>query len=128
MMIAVAESIDEAGTFRRCVGRWRWRRVLCHLFHLLAQAEWPHVGPHFLDVSETFGFGSDFPRIVPTGRVLSILWPDRILLLVIDHDFVDSFVFVFVIERHLSSSSGECNFIYAACGRKNAARAQEEQG
>src|SRR6185369_1087255 len=39
------------------------------LFHLLAQAEWPHVSPHFFDVSEALGFRARLARIVPTERV-----------------------------------------------------------
>src|SRR6476469_6101004 len=100
-MIAQTESLNETWSFRCCIdGRWRWRRVLSHLFHLLAQAEWPHVGPHFFDVSETLGFWSNLSGIAPTERVLFVLGPDGVLLLMIDHDFVDSFVLIFVVERH----------------------------
>ena len=66
------------------------------VLHVLAQAERPHISPDFLDVVETLGFQAAFAGIEPAQRVFSLLGPDRILLFVIDDDFVDRSVFFFV--------------------------------
>ena len=46
------------------------------LFHLLPQAQRTHVGPNFLDVLETLGFGSGFPSIIPAECILAISGPN----------------------------------------------------
>src|SRR5829696_6252572 len=74
----------------------RWRRVVRHFFHSVAQAQWPHVGPYFFDVLETFGLSACRACITPPWRVFTISGPDRVLLLVIDYCFVDG-VFSFRI-------------------------------
>src|SRR6185295_15575588 len=53
------------------------------LFHLLAQAEWTHVGPDLFDVREAFILRTRLPRIVPTECVLAIGRPDRVLLFMV---------------------------------------------
>src|SRR5215208_7226538 len=94
-MLANTQPIDEALFFWSWFSRWRRRGVLRHLFHLLSQAERPHVRPYFLNVSKALCLGPDFSDIIPSQRILSIFRPDGILLLVIDYNFVDGFVFIF---------------------------------
>src|SRR5262245_52959080 len=72
--------------------------------HFLAQAQRPHVRPHLLDVGEAFGLGARLARVAPARRVLAVRGPDRVLLLVVDHDLVHGLVVVF-FARHVSSLS-----------------------
>src|SRR4051794_15708635 len=71
------------------------------LFHLLAQTQRPHVRPNLFDVREALRFRARLARIVPTKRVLTIGRPDRILLFVVHHNFVDGSVFSFVATHFL---------------------------
>src|SRR4026208_1394753 len=70
--------------------------------HLFSEAEWAHIGPDLLDVSETFGLGATLSLIVPARCVLSVCRPDRILIFMIDDNSVDCFVFLFVSIHILS--------------------------
>src|SRR4030095_9106347 len=47
-LLTITESVDEARLTRpiRIRGRGRGRRILGHLFHLLPQAERPHICPN----------------------------------------------------------------------------------
>lgn len=63
------------------------------LLHLLPQAQRPHVCPHFLDVGQAFFLGAALTRIPPAESILAIGWPDRVLLLMIQDDFVDGLIF-----------------------------------
>src|SRR6476469_2485998 len=71
------------------------------IHHAQTQAERAHVSPNFPYISETFGLWPDLTGIVPTQRVSTIGGIDRILLLVIDHDFVNCRVFL-IVDIHLS--------------------------
>src|SRR5262249_7674461 len=66
------------------------------LFHLLPQAERPHIRPDLLDIRQALRLGPGLSDIVPTERVLAVGRPDRILLLVVDHDLVDRGVFLII--------------------------------
>jgi hypothetical protein len=65
-------------------------------FHLLAQAEGPHIGPYFLDVGQTFCFRPTLAHVSPAKRNLAIRKPDRVLFLVVDDDYVSSGVFLVI--------------------------------
>src|SRR5215207_5592559 len=74
------------------------RRLLPRrLFHALSQAERSHIRPDFLDVGEALGLRAGLAGVVPAERVLAVGGPDRILLLVVDHDLVDGVVFPLVL-------------------------------
>ena len=64
--------------------------------HFFAQTQWPHVGPDRFDMGQTLLFGAGFSRVFPSGRILAVSRPDRILFLVIYDDLVDRFVVLFV--------------------------------
>jgi hypothetical protein len=66
------------------------------LFHLLAQTEWPHVGPYVLDVSQAFLLSPGLAGILPAEGVLSLDWPDRVLLFVVDDYPVDPGIFLLI--------------------------------
>src|SRR5215813_13524815 len=70
--------------------------VVGHPFHLLPQAQWPHVRPYFLDVGQTFFPAAAFARIGPTGSVFPVSGPNRILFFVIHYDLVSRSVFLFI--------------------------------
>ena len=57
-------------------------------FHFLSETEWPHVGPYFVNVLETLGLRTFLLHRVPTRRYLLALWPNRVLLLMINHNRV----------------------------------------
>src|ERR1700694_1663561 len=105
-MIPSAKVVDKTLTVGHLGYRWRRsRRILSQLFHLFSQAERPHVGPYFFNVSKAFCFDAAFPRIFPPERIFLVLGPDGILLLMVDYNFVDCLVLVIrMLERHLSSS------------------------
>jgi len=83
-----------------CACRWEspclMRLGLDHRCHLFSQTQRPHIGPNFLDVGKTLGFRAGFACIVPAQRVLPVGGPDGVLLFMIQNDFVDGCVFVFV--------------------------------
>lgn len=62
------------------------------LLHLLPQTERPHVGPHLFDMRQTFCHGPAFACIGPAKRIFLVCRPDRVLLFMIQNDFVDSIV------------------------------------
>src|SRR5215212_8361607 len=72
------------------------------LFHLLAETERPHVGPDFLDVSQTFFLRAALAGVVPAKRILPVGGPDRVLLLMVDDHFVDGVVFSVVTHTYVS--------------------------
>src|SRR5256885_1244524 len=83
--------------------RFRLRRLL----HLLAQAQRAHVGPHLVDVGQALVLAALFAHLPPASRRLAVRKPDRVLLLVVDHDLVDTIVFfVFGHVRYLLPSAG----------------------
>jgi hypothetical protein len=69
------------------------RRVFGHLFHLLAQTQWPHISPNFFDVLETLHLWANLARVLPAKRVFAIRRPDRVLLFVIDYRLVSDRIF-----------------------------------
>jgi len=77
--------------------------MLLRCFHLLAQAQWPHVSPYFLNESQAFGFRSTFPGSEPAERIISMVGPDRILLFMVDDNFVDGSVFL-IMAIHVALS------------------------
>src|SRR5215216_1376262 len=100
-MITNKQAINETLRLRSWSGlRLRWERIAAHLFHFLSQTERPHVGPHFFDVGQALCFGPDLSGIIPPERILLVFGPDRILLLMVDYNFVDGFVFIFRLVRH----------------------------
>jgi hypothetical protein len=94
-MIALAQFVDQTLFARpvRIEGRRGRRRILSHFLHLLPQTEGSHISPNFLDISETFGLGSDLPNIIPSERVVFVLGPDRVLFFVIDYNLVNGRIF-----------------------------------
>src|SRR6478672_7505056 len=77
-----------------------------HFLHLLAQAEWAHVRPDLLDVGQARRLVAREARLAPAQRQFAILRPDRILLLVIDHDPIDRRILCLVsVHRWLSISA-----------------------
>src|ERR1041385_8620748 len=88
--------------------RLRLRR---RLLHLLAQAQGAHVGPHLVDVGQALVLAALFAHLPPASRRLAVREPDRVLLLVVDHDLVDTIVFfVFGHVRYLLPSAGGCYY------------------
>src|SRR5215204_7040396 len=78
-------------------------RLTCgrRLFHLLPQAQWPHVNPYFLYVRKTFRLWADLAGILPAFRVFSIGGPDRVLFFMIDHYSINRGVFsIGVVRTH----------------------------
>jgi hypothetical protein len=71
-------------------------RAIPLLLHFLPQAQRAHVDPHFLDVVQTLLLGAGLARILSTEGILAIGGPDGILRLVVDDDFVDRGVFLFI--------------------------------
>src|SRR5256885_3788737 len=70
----------------RSTERARSPLVSCGLGHAPAQARRPHVGPDLLHVRQTLLARAGRPFVAPTGRVLPVGRPDRVLLLVVqDH-------------------------------------------
>jgi hypothetical protein len=65
-------------------------------FHLLAQTQRPHVGPHLLDMGQALFLRAAFAGVVPAKRVLAISWPDGVLLFVVLYNFVDGCILCFV--------------------------------
>src|SRR6185295_12253188 len=78
----------------------RRRRLPRGRFHLLAETERTHVGPHLLDVIQAFLFRPALAGGRPAGRSLLARRPDRVLLFVIHDDLVGHAVVVF--PRHVS--------------------------
>src|ERR1043166_7849181 len=70
--------------------------MLRGFFHFLAEAERSHVGPYLLDVSEALLFRTSLARVIPAKGVFAVGRPDRILLLVVQNDFIDSGIFSFI--------------------------------
>src|SRR5215207_7675658 len=64
------------------------------LVHLAAEAQWTHVGPNLIDIGEALGLQSLLTHIAPSGGILTIRRPDRILFFVIDHYFVGNGVLI----------------------------------
>ena len=54
-----------------------------------ADTQRTRINPNLLDVLETIGARPGLAGIAPAGRILAVEWPDRILLFVIEHDFVE---------------------------------------
>ena len=67
-----------------------------------SEAERAHVRPDFFDVAEALCLWSRLSHIPPTSGNGSIGWPDRILLLVVHHDFVVVESSEFSIPSHIS--------------------------
>src|SRR5207248_7388571 len=63
------------------------------LLHLFAQTQWPHIGPHLLDVGQALCLWPTLAHVAPAQRVLPVRWPDGILLLVVHHHLVDRCIF-----------------------------------
>ena len=76
-----------SGSFRR---RWRLRGRV----HLPAETERPHVGPDTLHVLEALVLETTCTNAPPPQRVGQMRRPDRILLFVVDDDFVNGRVFL----------------------------------
>src|SRR6476646_6811129 len=75
----------------------RCRAELQSLFlHFLSQAEWTHVCPNFLDVSQALFFCAALACILPAQRIFPMGRPDRVLLFMVKHNFVDCLIFLFV--------------------------------
>src|SRR5262245_11222949 len=95
-MISLAKPVDKA-FFPRLVRvgrRRRRRRIFRHLFHFLSEAERSHIRPYFLDESQTLGLRADHTDVLPAQRNLFVIRPDRVLLLVIYNNSVNSSVFL----------------------------------
>src|SRR5262249_49562817 len=60
-----------------------------------------HIGPHFLNISQTLLLCAALPRIPPARTILASRRPNRIPLFVVHHHFVDGCIFVFV-QAHIS--------------------------
>src|SRR5262245_20618020 len=72
-----------AGVRRR---RGFLRALLRRLLHPLPQAEWSHIGPYLLDVSEALLLRTALSYVFPAERRLLILRPDGILLFMVYKD------------------------------------------
>src|SRR5262249_9853957 len=104
-MVTLTEAIDEALLLRSVwIGRWRRRRrIPGHLLHLLPKAQRPHIGPDLLDQGQAVGLWTNFADIPPPEGVLLVFRPDRILLFVINYDFIYCGVFsIGVVPAHFS--------------------------
>src|SRR5689334_11686638 len=83
----------------------RCRAELQSLFlHFLSQAEWTHVCPNFLDVSQALFFCAALACILPAQRIFPMGRPDRVLLFMVKHNFVNCLIFLFV--SHYGFSCG----------------------
>src|SRR6185503_17503120 len=69
--------------------------ILRRFFHLLSQAQGPHVRPHFFDVGQTIFLSSAFSGVLPAERILAVRWPYGILFFVIENNFINRVVFTF---------------------------------
>src|SRR5271168_1994050 len=79
----------------------------CGVVHLLLQAEWSHIGPHFFNVSETFRLGSTHRCVAPATWIRALSRPDGVLLLVIHHHFIScTFCIVVVHCESFTNSLG----------------------
>ena len=58
-----------------------------------------HVGPDFRDMSQTFGLRAALIRFPPSQRILSIGKPNRILLFLVQNDFVEGVIGLSGLER-----------------------------
>src|ERR1700722_4137872 len=84
--------------------RLRAGRIVRQPVHMLAQAQRSHVGPHFLDVSETLVLRPAASRFAPARGYVSPVRPDRVLLFVIDDDAVDARVAITIgCDAHVCS-------------------------
>ena len=72
------------------------------LIHFPSQAERPHVGPHFFNISQAFGLGTGLACSRPAKREYPFGRPDRVLPFMIDYDSVYSRVFR-VVTIHIAS-------------------------
>src|SRR5258708_34303326 len=54
--------------------------LACRLFHLLAQAQRPHVRPHLVDVLEAVRLRALLAHLPPTGGRLGVGEPNGVLL------------------------------------------------
>ena len=72
--------------------------------HLFPEAERAHVRPDLLDVGETLLLQALLARVLPASGQVPVSKPYRVLLLVIDNDFVDGLC------RRRSSSSPHVRF------------------
>src|SRR6185369_787482 len=70
---------------------------------MLAQAQRSHVSPDLFDVLQTFGLHTGFTGVKPTECILAIGRPNRVLLFVVEHNFIDCLIFC-VISVHLFPS------------------------
>src|SRR3984893_202039 len=77
--------------------------VLPSLFHLLSQAEGPHIGPNLLNIGKALGFWPRFAHIVPAQGVLPIDGPDGVLLFVVNYYLINCCVFKLVLSHIMSS-------------------------
>src|SRR5262245_41255447 len=68
----------------------------CRFFHFLSQAKRSHVGPDFFNIGQTFRLVTGFSNFSPAQRILTIDWPDRILLFMIHDNLINSVVFFLV--------------------------------
>src|SRR5437899_2322754 len=94
-MVTLAEPLDQT-LFARSIRigrRGRGRGIFSHLLHFLPQAEGPHIGPDFLNVSQAFGLLPNPTNIFPPEWILFVLRPYRVLLFVVNHYFVNSSIF-----------------------------------
>src|SRR5262249_55964244 len=77
--------------------------LLLHRFHVLPQAQWTHVRPDFIYILAAFGARA-FHAYLPAIRNRIALWPEGVLLLLIDQNEINRGV-ILVIRRHVSSSA-----------------------
>src|ERR1041385_7539345 len=77
-------------------------RLLRGFVHSPAETERSHIGPHLLDISEAFLFRTRLAGVVPAEGIFTIGRPDRILLLVVHDNFVNSVIFSFICAHRIS--------------------------
>src|SRR6516164_8392880 len=103
-MVTFAQALYQRITLvyiRRLRARRRlWCRMFRGLFHLLSEAQRTHINPYRLDVVQAFLLETAFAHILPAEGIVTVSWPDRVLLFVIDHDFVDRGIFLVVSLHH----------------------------
>src|SRR5262249_17720550 len=63
------------------------------LLHLFPEAQRPHIGPDFFDISQALFFGSRLAGIVPSQGIFFMRRPNRILLFVIKNYLINCLVF-----------------------------------
>lgn len=73
--------------------------TLPSLLHLLSQAKRSHISPHFIYIGQTVRFQSRLTYIVPAQRYFPVSRPDRVLLFVVNHYFVNCRIFTFVLSH-----------------------------